>query len=346
MADLICASSLSGAPELIAECGGNPGELLARLKIDPAVVGLYDRFVPFTTLSTLLGRCAEELRVPDFALRLAGRQDPDILGPVAIAARNAETMGDALRQVTAFAHVYSPAIRADLHIGAHEVAYEFGTVLQRVPYRPHVVELALGVTLSTFKMLGGKDFRPAKVAFTHTPISDRRTYIDYFGCTVEFGAPANVLVFSQGLLRRRLPEVDALARDIAIRFMSGHDRRNAFADAVSELIVRSLPAGAAGLEDIARLLMMHPRAVQRELAATGTTFEAMVDDARRDLTTTLLANRGVSLSAVARQIGYSEQSTLTRSCHRWFGMSALAKRRELTGRRWKTSAIDGAPITR
>ncbi len=92
--------------------------------------------------------------------------------------------------------------------------------------------------------------------------------------------------------------------------------------------MRSLPAGAAGLEDIARLLMMHPRAVQRELAGTGTTFEAMVDDARRDLTTTLLANRDVSLSAVARQIGYSEQSTLTRSCHRWFKMSALAKRRE------------------
>lgn len=337
MADLICASSLSRAPELIAECGGDPGDLLARVRIDPAVVGVYDRFVPFTSLSTLLGLCADELRVPDFALRLAGRQDPDILGPVAIAARNAETIGDALRQVTAFAHVYSPAIRADLHIGPREVAYEFGTVLQRLPYRPHVVELALGVTLSTFKMLGGEDFRPAKVAFTHPPIGERHTYTNYFGCTVEFGAPANLLVFPHGLMQRRLPRVDPLAQDIAIRFMTGRDRRTAFADAVSELIVRSLPAGAAGLEDVARLLMMHPRAVQRELADTGTTFETLVDDARRDLTTTLLANRDVSLSAVARQIGYSEQSTLTRSCRRWFGMSALAKRRELTGRPNRTA---------
>ncbi|MEV5649510.1 AraC family transcriptional regulator ligand-binding domain-containing protein [Nocardia sp. NPDC052254] len=329
MADLICASSLSRAPELISECGADAGAMLAAVRIDPAVVGLYDRFVPFTALSALLGRCAEQLGVPDFALRLAGRQDPDILGPVAIAARNAETIGDALARVTEYAHVYSPAIRADLHIGPAEVAYEFGTVLQRLPYRPHVVELALGVTLSTFKMLGGADFHPSKVAFTHQPISGRRTYTDYFGCTVEFGAPANVLVFPRGLMRRRLPAFDSLAQDIAIRFMTGRDRRTAFADAVSELIVRSLPAGAAGLDDIARLLMMHPRAVQRELACTGTTFEDLVDDARRDLTTTLLADRNVSLSAVARQIGYSEQSTLTRSCHRWFGMSALAKRREL-----------------
>lgn len=331
MADLISAASLSGAPALIAECGGDPGALLAGAGIDQAVVGLYDRFVPFSALSTLLGHCAAELGVPDFALRLAARQDPDILGPVAIAARSAATIGDALRQVTAFAHVYSPAIEARLHIGAREVAYEFGIVLHRVPYRPHVVELALGVTLATFRMLGGDDFRPTGVRCTHQPLADRQTYLDYFGCTVDFGAEANLLVFPSGLMHRLLPTGDALAKDIAIRFMAGRDRRTAFPDAVHELIVRALPAGAADLPGIARLLMMHPRAVQRELAAAGTTFEALVDGARRELTTTMLADRGIALGTIARQLGYSEQSTLTRSCRRWFGMAPLAKRRELTG---------------
>lgn len=160
MADLICASSLSQASELIEECDGDARLMLARVGVDPAVVGAYDRFIPFTSVSTLLGMCASELAVPDFALRLAARQDPDILGPLAIAARNAETIGDGLDQVTAFAHVYSPSISAELHIGETEVSYEFRTVIQRVPYRPHIVELALGVTLGTFRSLGGDDFRP------------------------------------------------------------------------------------------------------------------------------------------------------------------------------------------
>ncbi|GAC67891.1 AraC family transcriptional regulator [Gordonia soli] len=331
MADLISASSLSHVTELIEECDGDARAMLTRVGIDIGVIGAYERFIPFTAVSTLLGTCASELDVPDFALRLAARQDPDILGPIAIAARNAETVGDALHEVTAFAHVYSPSIRSKLHLGDRESSYQFSTVLQRLPYRPHIVELAMGVTLGTFKMLGGNDFRPTRVTFEHSAIADPRVYTDYFDCPVDFEAAANLVVFPSGVMRRRLPQVDALARDIAVRFMTGHDRDSAFADTVSELIVRALPAGAASLEAIARLLMMHPRAVQRALAETDTTFERLVDDARRELATSLLANRGVPLSAVARQIGYSEQSTLTRSCRRWFGMAPLQKRRELTG---------------
>ncbi|MEV3976038.1 AraC family transcriptional regulator ligand-binding domain-containing protein, partial [Streptomyces sp. NPDC050698] len=90
MADLISASSLTRLPELISELGGDPYEFLDRVGVDPTVIGAYDHFLPFSALSTLLGLCADELEAPDFALRLAGKQDPDILGPVAIAARSAE----------------------------------------------------------------------------------------------------------------------------------------------------------------------------------------------------------------------------------------------------------------
>lgn len=341
MSDLICASSLSQAPELITDCGGDADAVFARVGIDPSVVGAYDRFVPFTALSTLLGLCADELGVPDFALRLAARQDPDILGPLAIAARNADTIGDGLRQVTNYAHVYSPAIATVLREHGDEntdrghantVGYAFTTLLSRLPYRPHVVELAMGVTLSTFRMFAGPDFRPTRIAFEHPPISARRVYLDYFHCPVEFIAPATLLTFPRELMQRRLLRADPLAYDVAIRYLTGHEREDSFADAVSGLIVRSLPAGASTLSTIAGLLMMHPRSVQRELAACGTTFDRLVDDARRDLATTLLANPNVGLSAVARQIGYSEQSTLTRSCRRWFQMAPLRKRQALTGR--------------
>ncbi|WP_439031866.1 AraC family transcriptional regulator [Gordonia terrae] len=330
MADLICASSLSQLPELIEEHDGDARAMLARVGVDPAVVGAYDRFIPFTALSTVIGLCAAEFGVPDFGLRLAARQGPDILGPVAIAARNAETIGDSFRQITAFAHVYSPAITAQLHYGEREVSYEFDTVLKRVPYRPHVVELAMGVTRSTFLVTLGHDFRPNRITLTHPAMSEPHVYTDYFGCPVDFEAPANLVVFPRGVMHRTLPRVDALAYDIAVKFMTGHDRETAFVDAVSALIIRALPAGAATLDAVARLLMMHPRAVQRGLADSGTTFDQLVDDARRDLAVSLLANRGVPLGAVARQIGYSEQSTLTRSSRRWFGMPPLAKRRELT----------------
>ncbi|WP_089247123.1 AraC family transcriptional regulator [Rhodococcoides kyotonense] len=330
MADLISASSLSRVPELIEECGGDPYEFCDRVGIDPSVIGTYDNFVPFSALSTLLGLCARELGVPDFALRLAARQDPDILGPVAIAARNADTIGDAVRGVAQYAHVYSPALSTALTVGDVEASYSIDTVLHRLPSRAHVVELALGVTLSTFRMMAGPDFHPTRISFQHPRISEISTYTDYFGCTVEFSSASNTLNFPRGVLHRHLPQVDPLAHDFAVRYMAGRDPSTAFHDAVSALIVRSLPAGAATLQQVAGLMVLHPRTLQRRLATEGKTFDTLVDDSRRELALSLLANADVSISAVSRQLGYSEPSTLTRSSRRWFGMPPLAKRRDLS----------------
>ncbi|HEY1133708.1 MAG TPA: AraC family transcriptional regulator [Nocardioides sp.] len=332
MADLIAASSLSHVAGLVTELGGDAGALLRRFRINPASVGSPDDFVPFTTVAALLAACADEVGAPDFALRLAARQDPDILGPLAIAARNADTIGGALRKVTEYAHVYSPAITSRLEEQGGMVSYEFDTVLARLPHRPHVVELALGVTLSTFRMLGGPEFHPTTVTFRHPPISAEATYRAYFGCPVVHDAPADALHFPRGLMTQRLRQVDPLAHDLAVRYLAGHDRHDAFADVVGTLVARSLPTGSASLPAVARLLVMHPRAVQRALAAEGTTFDRLVDGARRDLALRLLGSPHVPLSTVARQLGYAEQSVLTRSCRRWFGMAPLAKRREVVGR--------------
>lgn len=332
MADLISASSLTRLPELISELGGDPYEFLDRVGIDPAIIGAYDHFLPFSALSTLLGLCADELESPDFALRLAGRQDPDILGPVAIAARSAETIGDALHDVARYAHVYSPALAVDLTVGDIEVSYGLDTVLHRLPYRSHVVELAMGVTLQTFRMMAGPDFHPTHISFQHPRISEIRRYVEHFGCSVEFSSDRNLLTFPRGVMQRHLPRVDPLAYDFAVRFMAGRDPDVAFHDAVSALIVRSLPAGAATLKQVATLMMLHPRTLQRRLALEGKAFESLVDDSRRELALGLLSNRDVSLSEVSRQLGYSEPSTLTRSCRRWFSTTPLEKRRALTRR--------------
>ena len=335
MADLISASSLTRLPELISELGGDSHEYCDRVGINPAIIGTYDNFVPFSALSTLLGLCAQELGTPDFALRLASRQDPDILGPVAIAARSAETIGDALHGVARYAHVYSPALAVELIMGDTEVSYGLDTVLHRLPHRSHVVELALGVTLQTFRMMAGHDFHPTHISFQHPRISEMRVYTDYFGCSVEFGSDRNLLTFPRGVMHRHLPRVDPLAYDLAVRFMAGRNPNVAFHDAVSALIVRSLPAGVATLDQVASLMLLHPRTLQRRLASEGRTFESLVDDSRRELAHSLLANTDVPLSAVSRQLGYSEPSTLTRSCKRWFSTTPLAKRRELAGQsRW------------
>lgn len=67
-------------------------------------------------------------------------------------------------------------------------------------------------------------------------------------------------------------------------------------------------------------MSLHPRVLQRRLAESGTSFEEILDDVRRDMAWDLSAT-GIQISRIATMLGYSETSSYTRACRRWYGES-------------------------
>lgn len=326
------ASSLIHLPELISAHGGNPAQLLAEAGIDPAAVGDYNEFLTYTALTALVARAAETLEVPDFGLRLARVQNVEMLGPIAVLARNSDTVESALLGVIKFLHTYSPSMAARLIPRARETSFTFTITLRRLVQPEQMVERALSVILGMFELIAGSDFRPNRVTFRHSRISAEDVYIDHFRAPVHFDAPVDSLVFPTGLLSRRIAGSDRLTYALATHYLGSQHRHLGIDEHVHELLGKLMPIGRADLESTAQTLSMHPRVLQRRLSDVGTTFEDLLDDFRRTLATELLTNSDLSMSAIAGQLGYSEQSTLTRSCRRWFGLTPLALRRELKQR--------------
>lgn len=58
----------------------------------------------------------------------------------------------------------------------------------------------------------------------------------------------------------------------------------------------------------------------------GVCFEDIVDNVRRQRTEELLPVCTLPLQRIADSLGYSSQSSFTRSCRRWFGESPLTIR--------------------
>nr|WP_231608634.1 helix-turn-helix domain-containing protein [Mycobacterium shottsii] len=65
---------------------------------------------------------------------------------------------------------------------------------------------------------------------------------------------------------------------------------------------------------------------RQDLAAEGTNFNAVVDDVRREMTERYLRDTDMTRTHLARQLGYAEQSVLSRACQRWFGATPAALR--------------------
>ena len=90
------------------------------------------------------------------------------------------------------------------------------------------------------------------------------------------------------------------------------------------MIYRDLDQPDCSRETVAAALGINPRTLHRRLAREGTTFEAIREHVRRDLTVHYLAQSDIGMIEVAARLGYAEPAVLTRACRRWFGRSPNA----------------------
>jgi len=66
---------------------------------------------------------------------------------------------------------------------------------------------------------------------------------------------------------------------------------------------------------------LHPRELQRTLAAQGLTFRQLRQKETRDMAVAMLLQTDHSISAIAAHLGYAESASFARACAAWFGRS-------------------------
>jgi AraC-like DNA-binding protein len=330
---LVRGSSLTGFSPLVTAHGGDPAAVLELANIDPRDVGQRDRFVPLRNAIAAVEDAAVVLSVPDFGRQLATRQSIDILGPVGVAARTAATVAEAFVILDAYIGAYSPGIatRISTHPDPALSRFEFDFLLDPRPPQAQAIELALGVTLRVLHLFLGTTYRPVAVHLPHSVLGAKADYRRYFGCPPHFNEPIAGFTMRATDLQRPLSH-DTLAHQLALNYLSttkGQHTRG-LADTLRSVIRQLLPTGNLTADLAARQFGLHPKTLQRRLAAEGTTFARLVDQTRRDTAHRLLLDTDLNLHQICGQLGYAEQSVLTRSCKRWFNTTPTTYRHTRT----------------
>lgn len=150
-------------------------------------------------------------------------------------------------------------------------------------------------------------------------------HAEVFGAPVRFAAPADRLCFS-----RQEWEAPTETADAALaRMLEEHacilDQRiphaaSGFSADVQRAVTGVIPEGVSAA-NVARVLHVSVRTLQRKLVADGTTFREIADTARARLAQGYLADRSVSIAEVAFLLGFSDQTSFHRAFRRWTGES-------------------------
>jgi AraC-like DNA-binding protein len=255
-------------------------------------------------------------------------------GPLGIAMMTAETLGDALKIACRYQsltyslieyHFVSAPNGACALIGDDSALSDrFGDFTQHRD---------LGAIRTLLFDVIGPTLPLESVSVAAAPPADWARFVAQYPCRVEFNAAQTRWQFRPGSVNTPV----LLADRTLLAFYSAKCD-NLLETASSNIAIGQRLTRMIELEDdwypslaeAASRLAVSERTLHRRLAEEGTTLTAVVDDARYRKARRLLAQRRMTIDAVAFAVGFADPSSFSRAFKRWSGMSAQDYRRTLT----------------
>ena len=315
MTDLIRSSSLTYYPEVARSVGLDPRQMMRKARLPPACLDKPDTPIAVAGLRRLLESSAEASGAEDFGLRLAERGGLTNFGTVGLIVREQATVGEAIDAFSRFIHIHHDGMRLDVARGKQAVTITMHLRGRKPSASRQSIDVALGSVHRIIRSLFGHDWRPLEVHLHHPPPHDRKRYREFFGCRVIFNAKDDAIVLSAHDMERRIPNAHPLiASYLRKRIEAIETRPASWEQKVDEVVRLLLAGGDCTVERVAEHLACTRRTIHRRLAASGTSFSAILDAQRADLVIQLIDDPGRPLADIAMQLGFSAQSAMAR----WF----------------------------
>lgn len=332
MVNSVRAGALQGFDTVVRAIGGDAEQLIRHSGLDPQSLQDPETMISLDAVANLLEDTARRFDAPTFGLRQGSTQDLSMLGLLAIVLQNAATLGTALVHASKYLFVHSPSYELALENPSTQVpecaTIRFDVSLESAVSQRQLIDGCLASTYRLAQLLSPVPIRLKGVSIPHTPKGSHRRYSSHFGAHVYFEQPFAGLHVDPGMLDVSIGGVKSALHEQAVAYIAArYPDREGISAQVRSTLKGTIGATKGTKAQIAALLDLHPRTLQRRLHADGTTFEVIRDEVYRAATWRLLHDTSIPLGQVAAALGFSEQSAMTRSVRRWYGITPTELRR-------------------
>jgi AraC-like DNA-binding protein len=186
-------------------------------------------------------------------------------------------------------------------------------------------EMAIAACARLVRAMGGADLRPLRVEFSHSPVAPPARYRQHLGCEVRFDQEFDGLVYDAAILQRPVCALGGADAGYLRERLDG--LQDSLELQVRSLIVQTLGMRQHSLGHIAELLGLHPRTLQRRLAAEGLSFKPLVHRVKMDLAGWQVQASSMPLTLLADVLGYADQAAFSKAFREAYGMAPSAWRR-------------------
>ena len=320
-----------------AEAGDAATAIMHEAGIQPEQLELADLPLDVNQLQRLLAIASLRLQRPDLGLSLARHQDLDMLGLLGKVLRSASTLQEAFTIAQRYMSLHSNAEHWQLQSFAgqiHIIRVEHGTP---PPEAKQYHEMSLAVFHRLAQLICGQPLRPLRATFAHSQVGSLKHYAQHLNCDVLFDQEHDSLVYPQSIFHQPIPKALQQAGNHHYQQSASEQLEDNIELQVRNTISELIGLGNVHIEQVATLLNLSPRALQRRLKAQNLEFRELVQDVRITFACWHLQASRCDITNLSDMLGYSDLSSFSRAFRRRMGLSPARWRQRVKS---DTSASD------
>lgn len=332
---LIRAAAMAPLRRWLSEIDRDPGPFLEKAHL--AWVPDNDPLLP-VPLRAVIRFLVEVSRTegPDAPLRCIGGRGGFEIGLIGSAALSATTVREGLQQVARYMplHCTHEVFIVSNHTGPLRVGDGWAMNLADDEER-HLVQQYVAALIDMICSAAGTQ-RPclSRVGMVPHPTAGLSHLRPWLGDRVNATEKRTLdLQIPEAVADRPFPsDIRKAAIDRSVSDLSPLRQGKALCDDVSTLVSSMLSRTKLSLASIAAAAGMSGRTLRRRLSEEGTSFSDIVEGTRaRIALRRLRSGARPALKDLARELGYSDQATLTRAVQRWTGNAPSSIRTTSSG---------------
>ena len=301
---------------LLDSMGVDSAKVLRRAHL-PQELLEKSRFLLTTDEAFAFGEAIAEVSGnPAIGLKLGTVARTQSFNPPGIAALCSETLGGAMEQIGRYKQLTCPEELVQRKADG-EWTLRFRFLMTDQPEPPVLIQAGFAYLLSIARHgTDNKGFSPLRLELvdTNPPLKPLK---QLFGCSVVAGAQHNIMVLREAdsalPFVTRNPELFEMLAPQLDQELRESRNTESFVDRVRLAIQEKLTGKRPAIEDIADVLRLSPRTLQRRLQDDGYSYQRVLEEARRHLARHYLAHSHLDLNDAAFLLGYNDAASFVRA---------------------------------
>jgi AraC-like DNA-binding protein len=253
------------------------------------------------------------------------------LGMVGLAIMSTSSMGEALDAGLRHYKRIAPTFDLSIEVEGASARFVVRESVPTAPYQAFATETLLVAYALQARALLGKPLPVRRVQLAYPRPSHAERYKEIYDVPYTFDAATTWVELDAAFLAERLAYGDPASAKLAEQYFAEHPLPAHESDGLVLQVRRRILAARGKVPEVAQIareLQTSERSLRRGLSELGTSYQELLDEARRERALEWTRSTSTPFDQLASQLGFSDVRSFRRAFKRWTGRTPSELRDE------------------